>query len=469
MSNVSFQLVRKEFRNISQYLTSTVSTVDAVSLSMQRRREVQEKYHFQQPPALRMDSKMESTSAKILKLIRPSRYIETVRFKRKAWARKRVVSNPFQFGEDSFNDDDRSESSSVFSPDSSYAEDDDGELYENGNVMNKQDERHRSQSLPVDSYTGHSVFELTLSERRGDVYENMETSQVQNGDVSDHLEEKDCSKKVNEDIHSSSENGVQVFYENIQRQKDAQGEIFFDFKQEFYENTREHTQTVKNEWEDVFASGNGQETNAYPSVSVLDWSFPNPSRIKDLSPTLAKQNLKGMSDVNIPEKLTIFRENHIKVTTENSGSPTNNTEDMYVNTRKIEVREHCEGSILHNGSMVDQGHRRMSKVTPNNDTEQMKEGEDEMTHPSELHFPSPDYLDNGSPYNFHEMPDHDENEDVYDEVMGKAHVNHHEMAHDSEQEYVNVSPSWLQTCDVRITSSVHGESAQRHRMSFPRV
>lgn len=50
------------------------------------------------PPALRIDSKMESVSAKVLKLIRPSRYIDTVKFKRKAWARKIVHSNPFLYG-----------------------------------------------------------------------------------------------------------------------------------------------------------------------------------------------------------------------------------------------------------------------------------------------------------------------------------------------------------------------------------
>lgn len=94
-----------------------------ISYSMQRRREIQEKCHFQEPPALRIDSKMESTSAKILKLIRPSRYIETIKFKRKKWARKRVVSNPFLYREsESINVDDGNDNASVSSPDTSYYE-----------------------------------------------------------------------------------------------------------------------------------------------------------------------------------------------------------------------------------------------------------------------------------------------------------------------------------------------------------
>lgn len=79
-------------------LTPAVDYVQkSISFALDKRREIQEKLHFQQPPALRIDSKMESVSLKVLKLIRPSRYIETVKFKRKGWARKRVVSNPFLY------------------------------------------------------------------------------------------------------------------------------------------------------------------------------------------------------------------------------------------------------------------------------------------------------------------------------------------------------------------------------------
>ena len=76
------------------------SFTESISSALEQRRKVQEKIHFQKPPALRIDgsSKMESVSANALKLIRPSHYIETVKFNRKAWARKRVQSNPFLYG-----------------------------------------------------------------------------------------------------------------------------------------------------------------------------------------------------------------------------------------------------------------------------------------------------------------------------------------------------------------------------------
>lgn len=146
---------------------------------MQRRREVQEKYHLKQPPALRMDSKMESTSAKMLKLIRPSRYIETIRFKRKAWARKRVVSNPFLYGEGSFSEDDKSTSFSLCSPNTSLSEEEvfesNEELYENvynntkiyENVYNNtkmERQRNESACVPENSQNLEQFVE-TFSER----------------------------------------------------------------------------------------------------------------------------------------------------------------------------------------------------------------------------------------------------------------------------------------------------------------
>lgn len=69
-----------------------------------------------------MYSKMASILAKILKLIRPLWYNETVKFKRKRWAHKRVVSNPFLYGQDLFNEDDRYEAISQQSHNNSLVE-----------------------------------------------------------------------------------------------------------------------------------------------------------------------------------------------------------------------------------------------------------------------------------------------------------------------------------------------------------
>ncbi|XP_046857357.1 unconventional myosin-IXa-like isoform X2 [Xenia sp. Carnegie-2017] len=71
----------------------------ACLLSFKKRREVQDET---QQPKSRNDSKIDLTSEKILKDIRPSRPVDTTNLSRKAWARKRVVSNPFLYGDDSF-------------------------------------------------------------------------------------------------------------------------------------------------------------------------------------------------------------------------------------------------------------------------------------------------------------------------------------------------------------------------------
>lgn len=68
-------------------------------MSFKKRKEVQDET---QQPKSRNDSKIDLTSEKILKDIRPSRPVDTTNLSRKAWARKRVVSNPFLYGDDSF-------------------------------------------------------------------------------------------------------------------------------------------------------------------------------------------------------------------------------------------------------------------------------------------------------------------------------------------------------------------------------
>lgn len=69
-----------------------------------------------------MYPKRASISAKILKLIRPLWYIETVKFKRKRRAHKRVVSNPFLYGQDLLNEDDQYEAISQQSCNNSIVE-----------------------------------------------------------------------------------------------------------------------------------------------------------------------------------------------------------------------------------------------------------------------------------------------------------------------------------------------------------
>ena len=482
---------------------------------------------------------MESTSAKILKLIRPSRYIETVRFKRKGWARKRVVSNPFQYGEDSLNDDDRSESASVSSPDS-YAEETVFESSEE--IINVRDERHRSQSLPVNSYA-----ESTLPGHEEDFYENVrvknvpekwqnifESPQVQSSDVSDHLDGQNSSIKVNVDIHSLSGNGAQVLSENVQKEKEsADGEKFFAFFDNVHEENYDYEHQIEksekvpviqvqsNDHDEQHDDPKGAVSDGLqqrnPSHSVTNQSFSNSSlHNRGMSP-----NKKGMTNVNIPEKL---QENHVQVLQEGSGSSINDTEDMYVNTREINIRHRSEGSILRDESIINQRDQMSStplgrltqqpdvkedvyvnfngqvwlssdvfhlrresfptegnpmsstprKALLNHEAKQPALKEDAMSYLS--NFPSPDYLDNDSVYtNVHQMQVHErqENED-FNERMRRLNVDHHEMAYHSEEQYVNVSSmrQHSQQTNVAGTTSVHEESAQNlmnHRMSFRRL
>ena len=519
---------------------------------MQRRREVQEKYHFQQPPALRIDSKMESTSAKILQLIRPSRYIETVKFKRKAWARKRVVSNPFLYGESSLSEDDKNES--VSSPDGSFAEgtvfesnedissgNGGQEMYENVNNVQDKGQRHRSQSafLPDNSYQEQPVFKSTPKistfPKGGDFYENVkvetvgekwqnvfETSQVetQSEDVFDGSKE-DGNRNVSVEIHSSSENGGQDYYENViikkdirstggeklseatekEEQRDDMSEQRSERKviqvqsngheQECYENVREHFKNVEEKWQNIFEipqkdkhnddvsdCEENRRLNEADFQSSTNPSFPNHSLTgvsHASSPTMVNQI--GMTDVNIPGRLDICRE----------------TEDLYVNTRKFKVRQSSEGCYSRgesSSSQEDEVSRSVRKMSLEHS--EMKERKDEMSYPYKPAFdvqhelPSPDYLDDpDSVYaNFLQMQEsknmlkddkelRQQNEDVY-EVMTRSRVNHHEMFYDSEEQYVNYSSrsQYVQRkSDVEITSSVHEESSQKltkHLLSFPR-
>jgi hypothetical protein len=473
---------------------------------MQRRREVQEKYHFQEPPALRMDSKMESSSAKILKLIRPSRYIETMKFKRKAWARKRVVSNPFLYGEVSFSEDDRSESASLCSPESSFAEETgfesneeicnspkngEQELYENVQVHNMQGKREmpRSQSafLPDSSLAEQSMFESgekvsTLPARgRQDLYENVQVETVKwqnffktSGNVSDSLKE-DGSRNVNVEIHSSSENGGQDLYENVhikENVRNAEGQKFTPEKNQ----QRERRKVIQ-----IQSKPNGQnksrQVNQVDSRSGSNQSLPNqslPNRpVTSVGPGISPMMFKGMADVNIPEKLDNTSMNH--------------TEDLYVNSesyntpckssaRKMSL-DHAESGIREEVHVDSGGRVRLSsqvfhsrgegesstaRKSLNRVTEQsgVKEREYEMHSESgtdiQHDFPSPDYLDNDPVYTNLLQMEKDENvlrdelskqsEDVY-EVMSR--VSHHEMVYHSEEQYVNYSASSRQYLQQR--------------------
>ena len=285
-----------------------------ISYSMERRREIQEKYHFQQPPALRIDSKIESISAKSLKLIRPSRYIETVKFKRKGWARKRVVSNPFLYGETSFSEDDKSDSTSLCSPQSSVAnetvfesnedicnssQNEGQELCENANVKRKQDKRQRSRSAQSSgaSYADESAFESAFEstgelsvtspqcERQSVNGEEkwqyfLEGSQVETSEerLSDCLKGQDGSRKVEiqngdedhyENVHIANEKGNLRFVirqETAGQQRyEASGHPGTGSKgrknQEFYENVEKSIGNVEDKLKNVFKISEENEQN----------------------------------------------------------------------------------------------------------------------------------------------------------------------------------------------------------------
>ena len=282
---------------------------------MERRREIQEKYHFQQPPALRMDSKIESISAKTLKLIRPSRYIETVKFTRKRWARKRVVSNPFLYGESPFSEDDKSDSTSPCSPrnrvadESVFESNEDAcnssqsegqELYENVNIKRTRDQQQRSRSAHSSdaSYAEESAFEssneLLTSPEGG----------TQNGSVNiENMQEKwvhffeesrvemnegrpcDCSKEE-EGIKKVEDDG-QDLYENIQIVNGEEGKFFIAeelshqgyrasehsgtgseeiHNEELYQNQQESIGNVEEKWQNVFETSHEDEQAGFMSL-----------------------------------------------------------------------------------------------------------------------------------------------------------------------------------------------------------
>ena len=281
---------------------------------MERRREIQEKYHFQQPPALRMDSKIESISAKTLKMIRPNRYIETVKFSRKRWARKRVVSNPFLYGESSFSEDDKSDSTSPCSPRSRVADEsvfesnedacnssqnEKQELYENVNIKRTRDQLQRSRSAYSSdaSYAEESAFEssnelLTSPEggtQNGSVnIENMQEKWVHFFEESrvekNQARPCDCSKE--EEGNKKVEDGGQDLYENIQI-ANREGKKFFIAEElsqqgrqaseysgkgseeihngELYQNQQESIGDVEGKWQNVFETSHEDEQAGFMS------------------------------------------------------------------------------------------------------------------------------------------------------------------------------------------------------------
>ena len=249
---------------------------------------MQEKYHFKQPPALRIDSKMESTSVKMLQLIRPSRYIETVKFKRKGWARKRVVSNPFLYGEGSFSEDNGNDrvcstdsyEETVFESNEEISKSSEKqEVYENVLIESKQDKRQRSQS--EHSYaSSHSSETENVETKWQNVFE---ISQVKKDNVSDNLNEDDENIKVK--VENSSENDGENMYENVQ--KDL-----------------------------------GNKENQ---------KLCNVSAIVDKKDAVNGQN--ETKNINISEE--ICRGHHLQ----DHDNPMNDNEDFYVNVRKINVRE----------------------------------------------------------------------------------------------------------------------------------
>ena len=281
---------------------------------MERRREIQEKYHFQQPPALRMDSKIESISAKTLKMIRPNRYIETVKFSRTGWARKRVVSNPFLYGESSFSEDDKSDSTSPCSPRSRVADEsvfesnedacnssqnEKQELYENVNIKRTRDQLQRSRSAYSSdaSYAEESAFEssnelLTSPEggtQNGSVnIENMQEKWVHFFEESrvekNQARPCDCSKE--EEGNKKVEDGGQDLYENIQI-ANREGKKFFIAEElsqqgrqaseysgkgseeihngELYQNQQESIGDVEGKWQNVFETSHEDEQAGFMS------------------------------------------------------------------------------------------------------------------------------------------------------------------------------------------------------------